>query len=178
MKRYLFFLFIVIPILALLAFGLQRDPRVLPSVLVGKNAPDFSLQTLEGKRVTLQSFSGQPLVINFWATWCGPCFYEHPILKEGRDIYEKEGVKFLGVVYQDQKENVIQFLKEMGEPFLVLLDPQNEMAISYGVGGVPETFFVDGQGIIRSKIQGALTLATLDLQLKNLLPIPKTTDSR
>lgn len=168
MKRGFLFVIIVAPIVALLAFGLTRNPRELPFVLEGKQAPDFSLQTLEGKTVTLQSFAGKPLVINFWATWCGPCFYEHAILKEARETYEKEGIKFLGVVYQDQKENVIQFLKELGEPFLVLLDPKSQMAISYGVGGVPETFFVDAQGIIRNKFQGALTTLYLDLQIENL----------
>lgn len=168
MKRWIFFILIVGPILYLLSFGLTRNPKELPSVLVGKPAPEFSLQTLDGKPVTLKSLSGSPLVINFWATWCGPCFYEHSVLKEARRTYEKEGIKFLGVVYQDQKENVVAFLKELGEPFLVLLDPKNQMAIDYGVGGVPETFFIDTQGIIQNKFSGALTREYLNLQIRNL----------
>lgn len=168
-KRWLLFLLIVAPIVYLLAFGLTRDPRELPSVMIGKMAPDFSLQTADDKTVTRQSLQGSPLVINFWATWCGPCFYEHPVLKEARSTYEKEGVKFLGVVYQDKKEPVVQFLKELGEPFLVLFDPKSQMAIDYGVGGVPETFFVDKKGIISDKFQGILTKEYLNGQIQGLI---------
>lgn len=168
MKRWILFLFIVAPILYFLAFGLTRDPRDLPSVMIGKKAPNFSLETMEGKKFILESLAGAPLVVNFWATWCGPCFYEHAVLKKARDRYEKEGVKFLGVVYQDQKETVLQFLKEEGSPFEALLDPESKMAIDYGVGGVPETFFIDAHGIIRDKFAGVLTTEYLNEQIERL----------
>ncbi|OGQ48172.1 MAG: hypothetical protein A3H42_06810 [Deltaproteobacteria bacterium RIFCSPLOWO2_02_FULL_46_8] len=168
MKRWILFILIVCPILYFLAFGLTRNPRDLPSVMIGKKAPSFSLETMEGKKFTLESIAGTPLVVNFWATWCGPCFYEHPVLKKARDRYEKEGVKFLGVVYQDQKETVLQFLKEEGSPFLALLDPESKMAIDYGVGGVPETFFIDANGIIQEKFSGILTTEYINEQIERL----------
>ncbi len=166
MKRAILFTIIVAPIVYLLTFGLMRNPQDLPSVLIGKPAPTFVLQTLDGKKVTLESFKGSSVILNFWATWCGPCAYEHPVLKEARDRYEKEGVKFFGVVYQDTPENAKAFIKEMGEPFMVLLDPESKAAIDYGVGGVPETFFIDPQGIIRAKSMGVLTLDFIQKQIK------------
>jgi len=168
LKRWLLFILIVAPIVYLLAFGLTRNPRELPSAMVGKMAPDFLLETLDGKKIDLPSLKGSPVVINFWATWCGPCFYEHPVLKEVRSIYEKEGVKFLGVVYQDKKETVVQFVKELGEPFLVLFDPKSQMAIDYGVGGVPETFFIDSKGLIQNKFSGVLTKEYLKDQIEKI----------
>lgn len=168
MKRWLLFLFIVGPILYLLAFGLSRDPRELPSALVGQKAPDFSVETTDGKKLTLADFSGTPLVINFWATWCGPCFYEQSVLKSARATYEPKGVKFLGIVYQDSKENVVPFLKELGEPFIVLFDPQSKMAIDYGVAGVPETFFISADGIIRKKFAGGLNNRILEEEISKL----------
>ena len=168
MKRVLLFITIVAPIVALLAFGLTRNPRDLPSTMVGKRAPDFLVETLDGKKVSFSSFVGKPIVLNFWATWCGPCFYEHAALREARKLYEKSGVQFLGIVYQDQKDSVAAFIKEEGEPFKVLFDPQSQGAIAYGVGGVPETFFIDAKGIIRNKFDGVLTSEYLQMQIENL----------
>lgn len=167
LKRWLLFILVVTPIVYLLVFGLMRNARDLPSAMVGKKAPDFSLQTLDGKAVTLKSLSSSPMVINFWATWCGPCLLEHGVFKEANNLYGKE-IKFLGVVYQDQKENAEHFVKEYGEAFLVLLDLESRMAIDYGVGGIPETFFVDGQGVIRSKYTGLLSFDHLKKELEGI----------
>lgn len=178
MKRYFLFFLIVAPLLYLLAFGLTRDARELPSMMVGKPSPDFVLQTLDGKLVTRESLAGRPFVINFWATWCGPCFFEHGVFREVGERYAKEHpkerhakerVEFLGVVYQDKKEAVEMFLKEYGTPFKVALDPSSKMAIAFGVGGIPETFFVDAAGVIRSKFTGVLSVPQLEMQLEKLV---------
>lgn len=168
MMRWILFILIVAPIVYLLTFGLTRNPRELPSVLIGKQSPAFSLEALDGEKVTLESLRGSPIVMNFWATWCGPCFYEHPVLKEARGRYEKEGVKFLGVVYQDKRESVLAFLKEMGEPFTVLWDSNSQTAIDFGVGGVPETFFIDAQGVVRKKLTGALSQEYIEKTLREI----------
>lgn len=168
MKRVLLFCMIVVPIAALLAFGLTRDPHVLPSVLIGKPAPAFALRTLEGDPINAASLLGQPLVINFWATWCGPCLHEHRVFRQAAERFAGKGVRFFGVVYQDKEANVREFLAEFGTPFEVLLDPGSTMAIDYGVGGVPETFFVDAQGVIREKFSGMLTMEYLERQIEGL----------
>ncbi|MBI2345833.1 MAG: redoxin domain-containing protein [Deltaproteobacteria bacterium] len=168
MKRWGLFLLIVGPITALLAFGLTRDPHVLPSVLVGKPAPAFQLHTLDGEPMTLAALTGHPLVINFWATWCGPCLHEHRVFRQAAETFAGTGVRFLGVVYQDSETNVREFLEQFGRPFEVLLDLGSAMAIDYGVGGVPETFFVNAQGIIREKYSGALTMEYLKQQIEGL----------
>ncbi|MDP2599118.1 MAG: TlpA disulfide reductase family protein [Deltaproteobacteria bacterium] len=168
MKRVILFFLIAGPIVALLAFGLTRNPRELPSAMIGKKAPDFALKNLEGKEVTLESLKGQNLLINFWATWCGPCYQEHAVLKAIQKQHAQENLRLLGVVYQDSVENVKEYLRQEGKPFEVLLDPDNKMGIDYGVGGVPETFFVDAEGFIREKHSGVLTMEYVEFMLNTL----------
>lgn len=168
MKRIFLFILIAGPIVALLTFGLTRDPRELPSTMVGKAAPRFSLKNPDGKTVTLDSLKGKNVIINFWATWCGPCYQEHAVLKTVRKKYDNKNLEILGVVYQDNEKDVKEYLKENGSPFTVLFDPDNKMGIDYGVGGVPETFFVDKNGIIREKYSGVLTYPYIEFILKKL----------
>lgn len=167
--RLLLFLLIVVPLVLLLAFGLTRNVQNLPSTRVGSRAPDFVLQTIDGKEVSLSSFLGSPLVINFWASWCIPCLQEHPLFEIAKKKFEKENLVILGIVYQDQKENVVEFLENFGETSTVLFDPESRMAIDYGVGGVPETFFIDKNGIIRQKQTGPLTLELLQEGIGNVI---------
>ncbi len=167
-KRLLLFFLIAAPVVALLAFGLTRDARELPSTMVGKKAPSFALKSLEGKTVTLDSLLGKKILVNFWATWCGPCYQEHPVLKAVRKKYPNKDLEILGVVYQDNEKNVREYLKENGAPFTVLFDPDNKTGIDYGVGGVPETFFIDQRGIIREKHAGILTQPYVEFILSRL----------
>lgn len=162
MKRLFLLFLIVVPVIALLYFGLKRDAKKLPNLLIGKKAPAFSLQTLDGKTVTLESLKGEPILINFWASWCYPCLQEHPLLAGVK-------IKVFGILYQDTKENALAFIKTHGEAFTILLDPNSQTAIDYGVGGVPETFFIDSQGIVRHKEQGMLTLSTLTDSLQKVI---------
>lgn len=169
MKRTLLFIIIVVPIVILLAFGLTRDPNLLSSALLNKPAPDFSLVDLEGKTVRLSSLKGDIVVVNFWATWCGPCLQEHQTLQWARKEYQNEPIHWLGIVYQDQESEARSYLKKYGRPFVALFDPQSKVAIEYGVGGVPETFFIDKAGIVRNKLSGVLTPDYLGQQLEMLL---------
>lgn len=150
-----------LPILALLAFGLTRDPRELPSTLPGQPAPDFTLQTLDGgATVRLADVAAEAVVLNFWASWCVPCRAEHAPLAAAARAYEPRGVRFFGVIYNDPPANARAFLDELGESYPSLIDEGTKTAIDYGVYGVPETFVIDAHGIVRFKKAGPILSVT------------------
>jgi cytochrome c biogenesis protein CcmG/thiol:disulfide interchange protein DsbE len=152
---------VVLPLLALLVANLGRDPHSVRSPLVGRAAPPFSLPTVDGERtVSLESLRGKPAVINFWATWCVPCYQEHPALNGAAQALAGE-VQFLGIVYEDEPARVGAFLRERGNAYPSLLDEGGRMAIAYGVYGVPETYFLDGAGRIVEKYVGPLDPETI-----------------
>ena len=155
---------VVLPLLAILVMNLGRDPHSVRSPLIGRPAPAFALSPVGGGApVTLESLRGKPVVVNFWATWCVPCFQEHPALlaaarRMGGDV------QFLGVVYDDEEGKVRSFLAERGQAYPSLLDDGARTAIAYGVAGVPETYFIDPTGRITAKVSQPLDSETI-LQL-------------
>lgn len=170
MKKVIILLLILVPTIALLYFSLQRDPRELPSTLVGKQAPPFDLETLDGEKLSLEMAKGKPLVLNFWSTWCGPCAAEHALLKKAYDSLSPQGVVFYAVLYEDTPENAKKFIKKNGGSVPILLDPGLRTSIDYGVSGIPETFFINGEGEIRFKYAGALTPRIFSDNLFKILP--------
>lgn len=158
----------IAPLLVFLALGLGHDPTTIASPLIGKPAPAFSLTDLEGTTWTLEDLRGQPLVVNFWATWCQPCVWEHPILIDGARRY-RDRVRFLGVILHDQPEKVRAMVSRRGAWGPSLLDPGSQAAIAYGVYGAPETFFIDKTGTIVFKQTGPVTPDLLDRVLSSLL---------
>lgn len=158
-------------LVAALAFGLSRDPRVLPGAVVGKPAPGFELDALAGGRVRMAELRGRPIVINFWASWCTECRKEHPLLMEAHERIKRR-VEFIGIVFQDDPDNIRDFLAEMGErprtTYANLLDPGSRTAIDFGVYGVPETFFIDRAGVVRYKRVGGVTPELLRAQLARI----------
>ena len=161
-------LLIILPLLIFLALSFGKDPRALDSPLVGKPAPNFTLQGLDGEVVELKQFRGQPVFLNFWATWCQPCLVEHPVLQAGAREFDGR-VRFLGVVYHDEREKIQAFLDRRGEWGPTLLDEDGSVAVSFGVYGAPETFFIDRDGIIVEKYVGALHPELLRRKLEALL---------
>lgn len=157
---------IVLPLVILLASGFGNDPFSLPSVLVGREAPAFTLTDLDGETWSLEELQGKPVIINFWASWCGPCRLEHPLLLQASRA--REDVVFLGMLYSDTTENARRYLSRAGSAYPTLLDPDNHTAIDYGVAGVPETFFINRQGIIVHKHTGALTPRVMHEQLAEI----------
>jgi cytochrome c biogenesis protein CcmG/thiol:disulfide interchange protein DsbE len=148
--------------------GLGKDPSAIESPLLGKPAPAFALRELGGTTpVSLHQFRGKPLVVNFWATWCGPCYEEHPVLVAG--ARSEPRVQFAGVVFQDTEPKIRQFLAERGSAYPTLIDAGGKTAIAYGVGGVPETFFIDAGGVIVAKHSGPLTPDLLQSNLQKVL---------
>jgi len=159
---------VAVPLLAVLILNIGRNPGMIRSPLVGRAAPPFSLAPVGGgEPVTLAQFKGRPVVLNFWATWCVPCHQEHPVLV-ARARALGDAVQFLGVVYQDDEENVAEWLRRRGSAYPSLLDPDSKTAIAYGVYGVPETYFIDAAGTIVAKHLGPLDGPTLQAYLEQL----------
>jgi cytochrome c biogenesis protein CcmG/thiol:disulfide interchange protein DsbE len=145
-----------------LYLNLGRDPSAIDSPLIGKPAPSFALKAVgTGETVDLAKLRGKPTIINFWATWCGPCYQEHPTLVQNAKVLGND-VQFLGVVFNDTPDKIQAFLADRGSAYPTLLDESGKTAIAYGVGGVPETFFLDRGGKIVAKYAGPMS--TEDIQ--------------
>lgn len=133
-----------------MAKGFGTDPHSVPFLLAGKPAPKFTMKRLDQPgEVSLADFAGKPIVLNFWATWCGPCKYEQPVLDQTSRRFKD--VVFIGIVFEDTEENTRRYLRETGTPYIHLFDPKSTVAVDYGVSGVPETYFINRQGIIVKK---------------------------
>lgn len=146
---------LIIPLVWVLAMGFGKDPRALPNVLEGKQAPGFALQTMDGDRIIdLAELRGKPVVVNFYSSWCVPCAQEHPWLVKVAPSFQERGVTFLGVIYNDEPVKVKAFLRRYGEAYPTLIDPAQRTAMDYGVAGVPETFLIDAEGRIARKFTG------------------------
>jgi cytochrome c biogenesis protein CcmG, thiol:disulfide interchange protein DsbE len=143
-------------------------PDQLPSALVGKPAPVFALPALDNRTTAFRRAdltAGRVTVLNVWASWCAPCRLEAPMLDRLKIL---NGVALYGLVYKDKAENARQFLSEVGDPFARIdLDAQGRAAIDWGVYDVPETFVIDGKGIVRLRYSGPITE---DVLLQVLLP--------
>lgn len=170
---------ISVPILALLAYGMTLDPRTIPSPLPGREAPDFALAMLdEPDTVRLADLRGSVVVLNFWASWCMECRYEHSDLSVAATIYEPRGVRFYGVLYNDSPANGRAWIREMGgQSYPALIDTGSRTAVSYGLYGVPETFIIDQDGVVVHKQIGPITLAKLTLLIEPLLADPAEASS-
>ncbi|HEV8659474.1 MAG TPA: redoxin domain-containing protein [Thermoanaerobaculia bacterium] len=158
-------LFIDAAIIGVLFVGLGKDPQHIDSPLVGRPAPPFALREVgTGNTINLAQLRGRPVILNFWATWCGPCYEEHPTLvANARSL--QPNVQFLGVVFQDTEDKIQKFLRERGDAYPTVVDDAGKTAIAYGVGGVPETFFLDRDGMIRAKFVGPLNTELLQANL-------------
>ena len=159
---------VVAPLVVVLASGFGRTPQGVSDALTDRPAPDFSLQTLTGEAVRLGASSG-PVVLNFWATWCQPCLLEHDHLQRASQAYTGRGVRFYGVLYQDEVAKVKPFLAKHGSSYPTLIDPDGRTSIDYGVAGVPETFVIRADGTIAEKFTGPVSFGQLAEVLEPLL---------
>ncbi len=156
---------IALAVIGVLFLGLGKNPNQIESPLLGRVAPSFALREVgTGQTIGLEQFRGKPVIINFWATWCGPCYEEHPVLvANARNL--GSSVQFVGVVFQDTEEKIQRFLNERGSSYPTVIDEAGKTAIAYGVGGVPETFFLDASGKIVAKHDGPITTDDLRANL-------------
>ena len=164
--RYIVPVLLFLLVAGFLLLGLDRKPGEIPSPLIGKAAPSWALPRLpsatasgaavaDGSMLAANTLKGKPYLLNVWASWCAPCLQEHPILV---DLARRNVITIVGVNYKDKPEDARAWLARHGNPFgATVADRDGRTAIDFGVYGVPETFLVDAQGIVRFKHIGALT---------------------
>jgi cytochrome c biogenesis protein CcmG/thiol:disulfide interchange protein DsbE len=189
MKKFFIPLGLFLVLVAFLAVGLKRNPQEIPSPLLGKPAPLFSLSTLDagGAKFGPQDMKGKVWMLNVWATWCVACRDEHPLLVAFSKANQLPivGLNYKEVQAQDApagrqltpdeklriaRERSAVWLQRLGDPYAVsVFDLDGRVGIDYGVYGVPETYIIDKEGVIRFKQVGAVTLETLQSQILPLL---------
>lgn len=157
MGRYLIPLGIFIVLVGFLAVGLNLNPREVPSPLIDKPAPAFSVPQLHraDKTISRDDLKGKVWLLNVWASWCVSCRQEHPVLV---DLAKSGAVPIYGLNYKDQREAGLKWLAEHGNPYVIsAYDQDGRVGIDYGVYGVPETFLIDKNSVIRYKHIGPVT---------------------
>ena len=166
--RFLIPLAVFAVMVIFLGIGLTLNPREVPSPLIGKAAPAFSLPQVAdaGQTLSPETFKGQVALVNVWASWCVSCRQEHPVLLQ---LARQNVVPIYGLNYKDQREAAQGWLNQYGNPYVAsAFDADGRVGINWGVYGVPETFVIDKAGLIRHKHTGQVTPETLE---KELLPL-------
>jgi cytochrome c biogenesis protein CcmG/thiol:disulfide interchange protein DsbE len=157
----------LIALVAVFASTMDRDPRIIPSVLIDRPAPEFVLPEVAGLGVPgfdTAALKGEVTIVNVFASWCIPCRDEHPLLTA---LKEETGVRLLGINQKDAPENAKKFLDELGNPYDAIgADANGRTSIDFGVYGVPETFIIDANGIIVSKFVGPLWPEAIEQVIK------------
>lgn len=169
LRRFMLPFTVFLGLLSLLGAGLALDPTAVQSPLVGKPAPAFKLTQLAASSQTFgpQDMKGQVWLLNVWASWCASCRQEHPLLME---LAHRRVVPIVGLDYMDQAADGNQWLAKHGDPYqLAVLDRDGKVGIDYGVYGVPETYVIDPQGVIRLKLTGPLSAEIIERQLLPLI---------
>ncbi len=169
MKRFLIPLGIFIVLVGFLAVGLRLDPREVPSPLINKPAPAFTLPELVDPQRTFseKDLRGKVWLLNVWASWCVSCREEHPVLVE---FSKRNIVPVYGLNYKDERKDALAWLARFGDPYTMsIMDRDGRIGIDYGVYGVPETYVIDKQGVIRYKQIGPVTPEILDAKIVPLV---------
>jgi cytochrome c biogenesis protein CcmG/thiol:disulfide interchange protein DsbE len=174
LRRRLIFLLPVVVLVVLagyFAVGLNHDPHIVPSALIDKPAPTFTLPPIEGsdgKGFSNADLTGEFTVVNIFASWCVPCRAEHPLIRE---LAATKTARVYGLDYKDEPAAALKWLDELGNPYTAVgADRTGRVGIDWGVYGVPETFVIDARGNIRYKWVGPLTPEVIN---RTILPLLK-----
>jgi cytochrome c biogenesis protein CcmG/thiol:disulfide interchange protein DsbE len=157
MRKYALPLIVFLVIAGFLAIGLRLDPREVPSPFIGKPAPAFTLPQLHKPDATISpaDMKGQVWLLNVWASWCTSCRAEHEVVTRLASTGE---VPVVGLNYKDERDAALGWLRRLGDPYKAsAVDAQGDVGIDWGVYGVPETFVIDQQGVVRHKHIGPIT---------------------
>ena len=159
-------------VVALLAFGFGVDHKQIPSPLVKQPAPPFEVQRLNGTgKLSLAELKGTPFILNFWASWCVACRQEAAVLQQAYKTYEvdQKKARVIGIAVQDSAPSALAFAQKYGKTYFLALDtPAGDIGLSYGLYGVPETFFVDAAGVIQFKKIGPVSGQEIQEQLNRM----------
>jgi cytochrome c biogenesis protein CcmG/thiol:disulfide interchange protein DsbE len=161
----------ILPLVLLVGLGalvLSRVPAG-SATAIGTQAPEFVLADLDGNPVRLADLRGRPVVLNFWASWCGPCVEEFPLLRRASAEHADEGLAVVGIVWRDRSEAARDFLLRNGATWPAAMDPGERVASAYGILGPPETYFIDREGRIAARQFGPITEASLQEHLATIL---------
>lgn len=144
---------------------------VTTTATAGQPAPDFTLQNLDGESISLSDFKGKPVLLNFWATWCGPCRAEMPFLQEIYEEWSERELMLLAVNIGESSAKVKDFMEKLNLSFPVLLDSRSAIAKMYNITAIPTTYFIDKDGVIQTRIIGAFSSkAQIESELGKIIP--------
>ena len=159
--------------IVLLAFGFTTDPKNVPSPLLGRTAPDFEVTALNGRqKIRLSELKGKLVLLNFWASWCQECSVEARVLEAFHKKYgsETEQIKVIGIAIQDTPAKAKAFARRFGKTYFIGLDDSSgNIALDYGIYGVPETYFIDHDNTVFYKHIGGVTTELVEKQFEPLL---------
>jgi cytochrome c biogenesis protein CcmG/thiol:disulfide interchange protein DsbE len=176
-KNALVLAIVALTVAAMLYTGAYKSRRARTGVagalqgnVVGKEAPDFELETLDGKKVRLSEFRGKAVALNFWATWCEPCKVEMPWMIEFQNKYRPEGLEVVGVAMEDtDKKDIEKFVKDMGVNYLILLGKESVGDQYGGILGLPTTFYIGRDGKIVEQQAGLISKSEIEDHVKKAL---------
>lgn len=175
MTRFLIPVVVFALLAVFLAIGLNLDPKKVPSPLIGKPTPAFTLARLKDPATTIgnDTFKGEVSLLNVWATWCVSCRAEHELLMA---LAKSGKVNIYGLNYKDERGDALRWLQVLGDPYVAnAFDADGRVGIDWGVYGTPETFVIDKQGIIRHKVIGPLTGETINEEILPLIEALQST---
>ena len=144
-----------------------------PENLLNKNAPDFALRDLDGHPLSLSTFRGKVVLLNFWATWCAPCKLEMPVFAAWQRQYGPQGLEVIGISMDDDAAPARRMIKQLKLNYPVVMGDERLGARYGGVLGLPLTFLIDRKGIVRARFQGETDTRVIEQQLKSLLSMPR-----
>jgi cytochrome c biogenesis protein CcmG/thiol:disulfide interchange protein DsbE len=160
-----------VPLVLLVLLGalvVSRGAAGTPTA-IGRMAPDFTVADLDGNALRLADLRGRPVIVNFWASWCGPCVEEFPLLREAAAAHADDGLAVVGIVYRDRSEAARDFMARNGASWPAAMDPGERVAGDYGILGAPETYFIGRDGTIVARQIGQISATSLDEKLAAII---------